>query len=143
MKAQNLRLGNYVKTDINDDAEVVQVTSLSYLSINEKSEKYFFPIHITDDWLKNFGGHKMLGYNFFIGANKELSIAWNDVNKWYVYVRNKNGGNGSEDDIACIKSDLKYIHELQNLYYILAGTELLTKKQARRIKIRTIEGLQC
>lgn len=73
------------------------------------------PIPLTEEWLLNFGFEKdgSLSYRYFL---REKSIKY-DI----------------DDNCICISdswewSKIKYVHQLQNLYFALTNEELTLKK---------------
>lgn len=130
MKPQELRIGNIVKIDDEYLGPIEgKVTSLKesgevelLLSVSKGNGRYFvcgsddiFPIPITDELLlKN--GFKQCGYIF-----KALFIEMYEVsNGWYPHFDNDR----LETTIALT---IKYIHQLQNAYYLVTGNGLEIK----------------
>lgn len=130
MKKEELRIGNYVgfgviHTGLGQEESTAHYT-VSYLT----EEAMFFkesnvgeyyddvaPIQLTEDWMLKFG---FIREGDWIGIifNARIGIRFYD-------------GNPAECDI--IQDDkfisfkfehIKYIHELQNLYFVLSGNEL-------------------
>ena len=80
------------------------------------------PIEITDEWLKMFGAN-------CIGAKGWNFISVNKADTSYIYF-NPNGiglaiDNGTTEN--AIEVEIKYVHQLQNLYFALTNTELTIK----------------
>lgn len=75
------------------------------------------PVKLTEEWLIEFGF-------------KEIKPLENDEHKWSTY--SKNGVHIDlpyfEFNIEEISQEIKYVHQIQNLYYTLTG-EKLTLKQ--------------
>lgn len=122
IQINELRIGNYVYYN-NEHKEVGVITKIiteiipqvDYVGINHRNEIHYqskhinaIPLNVT--WLKNFGYKKENNDFYNLGH-----IVWNyDYNH---LVCNKNG------------ITLKYVHQLQNLYFALTGKELTLKKQ--------------
>ena len=75
--------------------------------------------------MERFGFDKQIG--FFITTKSDVTLEVSENNdtseiQWYCYIRNYN--KGGEDDFCQIRKDLKYVHQLQNLYFALTGEEL-------------------
>ena len=115
MKAEELRLGNFVQTYVNgewnDCVEVFEITEdelngfKSYLREAEG-------IPLTEEWLTKFG-FKVFAfrdYNFPSGLPGFL-ISERDYG--YVFIHRD------------YSMDIKYVSQLQNLYYSLTGEELI------------------
>ena len=134
LKANELRIGNLINWGVN----IVPIRSIHtesvlkdnvsvYIELNEKLQNYCLnitdiePILLTEEWLLNFG---------FERHHADYS---NDV----IYIKNVPNNNefiwgvypfelGSGFVINKSKS-LKYVHQLQNLYFALTGEELNIK----------------
>ena len=76
---------------------------------------YIEPIQITEEWLLNFG---------FVLYGKEATDS-NSPSDWYWI---KKGFKFSIDNLTYLNNQLgvkiKYVHQLQNLYFALVGSEL-------------------
>lgn len=80
------------------------------------------PVPLTEEWIIKLGFKKIIGYYIEIDDNKNLELAINNDSceiQYYVYFRNKDS-----DDYCLLRKDLKYVHQLQNLYHALTGEEL-------------------
>jgi hypothetical protein len=124
MKAKNLRIGNIVTHKISGISKVTQVGSSihpEYVAGRSLEGVYwvksYLPVEITEQWLIDFGFRK----------DEELNYRWY-IDDWLAY----------DLDDNCIRiSDSwefgkrKYVHELQNLYFAITGTELEMKVQRR------------
>jgi hypothetical protein len=100
MKANELRLNNYVYD--NESQDVIQIERgehIEYISLYD-------PIPLTEEWLLKFG---------LMSIKTELGL-WNNGDAIYFNY-------GLEKSIQ-----LKYVHQLQNLYFALTGEELEIKK---------------
>ena len=74
--------------------------------------KFVKPIRITEDWLLKFGFEEFKEYSIGHGYKlNNISIRIDNFGFHYLY------GIG-------VNSRLKYIHQLQNLYFALTGKEL-------------------
>lgn len=80
----------------------------------------FEPITITEDWLLMFGfertetdtGGNYSYYNGVIYLHSDFSLSLFN-------------GHSDENDTPYFSPELKYIHQLQNLYFALTGEELV------------------
>jgi hypothetical protein len=122
MKANELRIGNYV-LDTDDDSlmvvsrlestEYTQWNSGDFYNITCKCpndnyyEGLFKPIPLTEEWLLKFGFKK----NDEGRYDKRMELILE--NKVYHF---KQGWTNVE---------LKYVHQLQNLYFAITGEELI------------------
>lgn len=124
MKPTELRIGNYVKqydkivklVGIIDDG-VYFDEDINGMQGELWGYKDFNPIPLTEDWLKRFRFEKVKYidcYNWtFLFTEFDTFGVWQnkDKNKFYYNVHYR-------------QINLKYVHQLQNLYFALTGKEL-------------------
>jgi len=117
MKAQELRLGNIISRmhDINEPViEIVDMFTIDWINRNPNNETYK-PIPLTEEWLLKFGFEK---------KGKRISKGW-------FYLWDENGivvfALAEMQDYTGCYLKIKYVHQLQNLYYALTGEELCIK----------------
>jgi hypothetical protein len=112
MKANELRIGNYVKSNDVNMAPYFIVTA-SFLKQNENEMSWFIdPIKLTEEWLlklgfkynDNIGLYQNGGFDVDIEDDVYCHFYMNDYGDWYKYI--------------------EYVHQLQNLYFALTGEEL-------------------
>ena len=121
MKANELRIGNYVKAPkgarYNND--VIQFGIHEFLKIAEcvYDIEDFEPIPLTEEWLLKFGLTR-------IECNQGEYYPYTDINivKVDEYYRLEVGS-----DEYVIGYKIKYVHQLQNLYFALTNKELTVK----------------
>jgi len=147
MKAKDLRTGNYIYThnrvsmvwdvinivekfsigDKKRDEVVNEIkTSVCYLSPQPENKGIFTPIPITERWLKSFGfddaGYKA-GY---IGKEFKGNMIMD-----FVLTKPKFMGEWQHEYCFELRShrfvEIKYVHELQNLFFALTEIELELK----------------
>ncbi|MCK5605284.1 hypothetical protein KAR91_25555 [Candidatus Pacearchaeota archaeon] len=109
MKANDLRIGNLIHETISNLHGVVSLEILKI--IEEKDNHSYKPILLTEEWLIKFGLLKTKERSYLLGCY-EL-VKYEDV---FRVLLSKNG----------ILTSLKYVHQLQNLYFALTGNELST-----------------
>lgn len=110
MEAKNLRLGNYV---MNGD-DIGRVERLSIIRISTSSPHVgveISPIKLTEEWLLKFGLEKY-------AILSELQVWWLHDGYRFLYQMGDNYHNGQ------LGIQVKYVHQLQNLYFALTGKEL-------------------
>jgi hypothetical protein len=140
MRVSELRIGNLVNgiyadnyghLKIDEKETICKVTTLDisdlsdypiYVESDEGIEHFdeFEGIPLTEEWLLKFG------FDFYqnIGARKFMNFgnliietnAHKDIPVYYTEQR----------ELICI---IKYVHQLQNLYFALTGEELTIKQQ--------------
>jgi hypothetical protein len=111
MKATELRIGNLV----NENGEVIKIRQETLCDF-ANGYVVFEPIPLTEEWLLKFGfkkpAHTWCGDVFHLTEWDKYPINW-------CVAMNKNN--------AVIIEKLKYVHQLQNLYFALTGEELKIK----------------
>jgi len=117
MKAEELRIGNlfiekYTQQLINVEELKKDKIVFSGKFLNEWQAE---PIPLTSEWLLKFGFRQAGNTTIF----KEIgSIEIGKIGKrFYLQIRCEN-----------ITLNIKYVHQLQNLYFALTGRQLLTIK---------------
>jgi hypothetical protein len=121
MKAEELRIGNWVKGDYSGEKQA----TIENISDLQNGNVYLSPIPITEEWLKRFG-FKI--YDDCYAAidlrgryNRKLIICLDEHNIWCIA---PSMNDFYTDDYFTDDIELPYIHQLQNLYYALTGQEL-------------------
>jgi hypothetical protein len=134
MKATELRVNNWymsVKFNIPGRCELTDFTQLDYMSDGAYDDppidEVFEPIPLTEEWLLKFGF--CIYYDSYVrhSGRKTIEISLDaqadesgDV--WIGY------SNDIGIDIQTISlCEIKYVHQLQNLYFALTGEELTIK----------------
>ena len=138
MKTQELRIGNWIK----GDADIPYEFELSDFSdwYNDHNSHEFgdhiHPIPLTEEWLLKFGVKKENvkpdsehhGSYFSMAVyDYKYSFAYADFrDDWGFYHSYTDAcdekDNNKFDFISC---GIKYVHQLQNLYFALIGEELI------------------
>ena len=116
MKASELRIGNYVESSGGWPLRSVNAHGLSTILNEIESYK---PIPLTEDWLLKFGFEISDYYkNYYNGV---CSVKY-DGDREFILSKD-------ESDANCytIDAEIKYVHQLQNLYHALTGEELTIK----------------
>lgn len=126
MKINELRVGNWFYRDCCNDrvmevraGGVIGLDSLrGIISLHEMQ-----PIEITEEFFKKNGFilQEDLDYygNYFMSEDMRIEV-YESTNGWMVHI---------DDKAYCTAFDkcLKYVHELQNAYYVSTGEELEIK----------------
>jgi hypothetical protein len=110
MKASDLRIGNWYKNMSNDNPfnQIKYGHEIDYVAI------YCEPIQLTEEWLLKFGGRKTIVEDYPIYFVNPFDIEFYK-NESVVLI----SGN--------TEVKIKYVHQLQNLYFALTGEELTFK----------------
>jgi len=144
IKANEFRIGNYISLELAEDntwyecivvgIEQNKIYYLPWLKLKPKADHlcslycYVKPIKLTEEWLIKLGFTNMENIcwqryvqkkwvnfenGFFFFRVMKHSFAW-----WFIL----------EDEINTERGinmgDIQYVHELQNLYFVLTGKEL-------------------
>lgn len=120
MEASDLRLGNIILSPDTGKPVVVELGHLQAIKDGVKfNNKYYEPLVLSPEILEKAGfverDRALLesyGYRNFIHRNATIQIGPNGIKTW---VSNK-----MDEPVEHIK----YLHELQNLYFALTGEEL-------------------
>lgn len=110
MKANELRIGNLVKIG----GEISQLELCDFVDIYEhKTIWQYEPIELTEEWLLRFG-FVANNYNYEFELHPlTLDCEYTDKGEWITLYEN-----------TVLQSEIKYVHQLQNLYFALTGEEL-------------------
>ncbi len=110
IKAEEVRYGNYIWQNIREKRK--KVTGLSARQINASNGKYFDGIPISKEILFSCGFSEKdmadLGIYIYLTISHEITLSLNEGTIWI----------GEHD------TRVRYLHQLQNLYYALTQTEL-------------------
>lgn len=128
MKASELRSGNFIKLFKNGKPhlEWYELDSHDIYKLDESNCEDVEPIPLTEEWLLKFG---------FDNVRKNMLVCHNEYhnnrinegafyvepvgdafNHWYLYHK-----------VKMITSNIRFVHQLQNLYFALCGEELELK----------------
>jgi hypothetical protein len=120
MKANELRIGNYIeikcvaKECIGDEFEVQQCNVYNIFSLYNNDKDFLCnPIPLTEEWLLKFGFVKNTGYYISEETNIEFFLSNGNI---YCELHGETIFN------------VENVHQLQNLYHALCGSELTIKK---------------
>jgi hypothetical protein len=120
-KASEVRIGNLYKEG--NDFKEIDFTDLNGLLMGFDEWK-LEPIPLTEEWLFKFGFEKTHLFDTVLYiSNTNFHISFNNS----IYQLNYKENPKSHWLPVC--KDLKYIHQLQNLYFALTGEELTIKQQ--------------
>ena len=82
----------------------------------ESKNFHFKPIPLTEEWLLKFGFKKRKNRHLFHWENKIVISEYKDEFENFFYPK-------TGYDIR-FSNEIKYVHQLQNLYFALTGAEL-------------------
>jgi hypothetical protein len=115
MDAKELRIGNLITDYFREIVVDVNINILRSIKTNEKC--LYKPIPLTEEWFDKFDFDKTIVEEYPIFQKDFLTIEYYS-DKSIVYF----GGL----DVA--RTTIQYVHQLQNLYFVLCGKELILIK---------------
>jgi hypothetical protein len=124
MKTNELRIGNYLNGK-QGHVIVTEIRTNNSVKIHDNTSSFYVgicltPIEITKEWLLKLGFEYSNFYNNYkIKAGKYYnSVRYDYEDCEWCY-------NNDSSDAGCYYvTSIKYVHELQNLYFALNGEEL-------------------
>jgi hypothetical protein len=120
MKANELRIGNLVKHIDKDSVFTVKGIDLLGIDCENDIESMYssyemlYYVKLTEEWLLKFGFQKTMSWTYVKDLVGNLELVY------YLGEKGWSIGFKSYSDFP----NLKYVHELQNLYFALTGKEL-------------------
>lgn len=132
MKVNDLRIGNWIKYE-DKLVQVVQLSSLMILCQRDENQflvncspKVFQPIELTEEVLLNIGFEKI--NDCYVLQNEYICLAYyKDSFRQELVAGVKRKGKCLCHINELKNYDIKYLHELQNAYYLLTNEELEVK----------------
>jgi hypothetical protein len=120
MKANELRIGNWIHIlDSDCDYKLMNTDDLSLVDCGSGSEG----IPLTEEWLEKLG---------FFDKYKSVHTRWSKNGFSIQQASDEDDEGGSipvkQEFSYEFKYDIKYVHQLQNLYFALTGEELVIKQ---------------
>lgn len=119
MKASELRIGNWVYSDrYSTDIKVEEISTFGIKIDGDffwESMSLIKPIKITEEWLSKFGFEE---YTKGLLSHKHKYFNLSKTEGGYYY---------SPDGYHTTECLIKYVHQLQNLYFALTSEELVIK----------------
>ena len=120
IQPQQLRIGNFVFDSRQNTEKVFELSIFGDLHrVNELYPEAFNPIPLTEEILLKFGFYEIYKSEFSIRYGienfDEIEFKWNKTFGWNFYYKT-----------FCIEG-IKYVHQLQNLFFSLCGEELTFK----------------
>jgi hypothetical protein len=124
IQAKELRIGNYL---LNYENKVIRINKWDFVGYRDNyGNIYSFdksnPIPIDEKWLTDFG-FRDLNYVFVLNASRKKLLV-----NWSTRIVSSNIRNGFYLNKY---KHIKYIHQLQNLYFALTGKELQLKDNTK------------
>ena len=111
MKASELRIGNWF---YNNNGEGIKC-QIQHLVFCDSIECKYNPIPLTPEWLEKFG-FESEDVDDYVKDNHSVIIEKKEYSYWFA----EQASDVYWQQLAVIK----YVHQLQNLYFALTGEEL-------------------
>lgn len=118
MKANELRIGNYVKLMLNDEEYKIISIDVKDIELIENKQGVYEQIEITEEICDKLGCYYGMGGEPRFLAH-DLSISIHFKNECVIIEL----GHG-----IIFIDYIEYVHQLQNLYFALTGEELVIKE---------------
>lgn len=117
MDAKELRIGNTIINRLLSSVSGEYNVTVEVLEFLEKfpDQDTFYPILLTEEWLVRLGFENNGSLYWYKGYDYSLDTR---ASKFVVY---------SDYVTPIYGTEVKYVHELQNLIYALTGEELIPK----------------
>jgi hypothetical protein len=123
MKANELRIGNLV--NIGEQPNILELVDFADMYENNTLVHYQ-PIPLAEDWLLKFGFEKVeLNYQKAYSDDLAIIIAGDGL----LLVSQSGTDDNYENPYCHALIYIKSVHQLQNLYFALTGTELELKNE--------------
>ena len=117
MKPIELRIGNYVSNQTGGLKDIPIGEPHQIEIIDFPWAELYVPILLTEQWLKDFGFEQDCNWFNKWGENFRFKMCMNDKSVWTeIYY---------DGHYTHIEVDIKYVHQLQNLYFALTNKELI------------------
>ena len=126
-----LRIGNYLMQKINNRIVTTKCTFQHFNLFESGNNKDIFPILLKADLLEKCGFKENKEYPLLPDArefNLVLPVIGNHKNEVYAYIKNNKEcfGRATVNGLP-VSNNFYYLHQLQNLYFVLTGEELTVK----------------
>ncbi|MGI8634660.1 MAG: hypothetical protein ACR2KZ_04580 [Segetibacter sp.] len=128
IEASELRLGNYVLHKSGVRVLPVKITFQHFELLSKGGNKDMFPIALKPETLKKCGFVENQKYHLLPNTREfalTLPVMGNNKNEISAYI-NSNGDTYARAVIndLVISNNFYYLHQLQNLYYLLVAKEM-------------------
>jgi hypothetical protein len=123
LDSHEIRLGNSYKIELGDGTYKIGLINLEDIEnlLDDEIDYFYQALEISEEWLIRFGFKSVLDMSYsFPKPYDNLELAYygsiNGFKKGWVITKLFGFSNG-----------IKYVHELENLYFALTGEELTYK----------------
>jgi hypothetical protein len=140
MDIKELRVGNIVRHNVKDDESEtgfcepneaeINIHDMNYFLITDYEIKKIEPVKLTDEWLER-AGFEMLPE--WTDKKKDGAIAYLDLGYLNISKNMLGGITLCDNQGLSTGVHIEYVHQLQNLYFVLTGTELIFKERGEKV----------
>lgn len=120
LDSHEIRLGNTYKIEMGDGTYKIGLINLEDIEslLNDEIDDFYQALEITEEWLIKVGFKAVLDISYtFPKPYNNLELAYygsiNGFKKGWVITK-----------LFGLSNGIKYVHELENLYFTLTGEEL-------------------
>lgn len=117
MDLRELRIGNWVYL-FGDPLQLTKEYLIYFFQKDGSPE----PITLTEEWLLKFGFEEMKNWGYELKIDDSKTIAFYANQFWIIPFE-------GPTTAYWIPLDIKYVHQLQNLFTVLTGEELVITQQ--------------
>lgn len=121
IKTNELRIGNLIFADFGDGPKAQILGSGNDIQGTVDHLDNYDPIPLTEEWLEKFG---------FVDCSDCVSLELNEPYQRILLLHNEWPLLLEIDSCRMPIFNLKYVHQLQNLFFALVGEELTIKEMA-------------
>lgn len=125
MKASELRIGNWIKSQFGGIQQAVDVMCDGINTLKHEGINYEFiePIPLTEEWLLKFGFQKDDNGCYWVNLlTHYFELEKSDCFWFPVYAQIPEFSHEKEQRVSL--NCIEHVHQLQNLYFALTGEEL-------------------
>lgn len=124
MNANELRIGNFIEKN-GDACVLASINTDDTIRIfnDDRTDTFgcfclriFNPIPLNEEWLLKLGLKKTYSNGYGLNGEHEFDLLYNDVIGYRFSMEGQYG-----------YPEIKYVHQLQNLYFALTNEELICK----------------
>ena len=128
---KELRIGNWVKCNQENGQEFdckIQAEDFKLLVDSDEYRKNHHPLPLTEEWLERFGFKNIDSGapHLDISDNSRIVCPVKNTDRW-LYIETSQEDENMYSNLTHIFTMNNYVHQLQNLYFILTGEELKLK----------------
>ncbi len=131
IQANELRLGNYILQKLNNKISTVKCNYSHFELLAKGDDKTLFPVVLKAELLEKCGFIENKEYALLPEAREFiliLPISGTNKNEIYAYIKsNKECFGRATVNGLVVSNNFYQLHQLQNLYFALTGTEVEIK----------------